>query len=136
MLRAFVRFHLGLWASPLWVKLWLAALMAVNMAIPLAFLDTVEARVVLGVFVASFGLLVGLTALAGFTRILGLGHVLWIPLIVWLLGRIEEAPPDSAFGLWLRAVIALNAVSLVIDASDVVRYARGERQETVSGLPA
>ena len=35
--------------------------------------------------------------------------------------------------LWLL-VLAVNALSLVIDATDVARWLRGERQETVDGL--
>ena len=43
-------------------------------------------------------------------------------------------PPNDAFGLWLRAVMVLNATSLVIDTVDVVRFLVGERAETVDGL--
>ena len=34
----------------------------------------------------------------------------------------------------IRAVITLNAISLVIDAVEVVRYLAGDRQETVPDL--
>jgi hypothetical protein len=38
------------------------------------------------------------------------------------------------FGIWVRALMMLNAVSLVIDAADVIRYVAGDRAETVKGL--
>jgi hypothetical protein len=75
-----------------------------------------------------------LTARFGFTRILGLGHILWIPLVGWLAFRLGQIPADDAFGLWVRGVILVNAVSLVIDTADVIRFAAGDRKELVAGL--
>ena len=75
-----------------------------------------------------------LTARFGFTRILGLGHILWIPLLGWLAFRLGQIPADDAFGLWVHGVMLVNAVSLVIDTADVVRFAAGDRQELVAGL--
>ena len=125
---------MGLWRSPWRVKLWLAALLAVNMVAPLAFLHTMEAQVVLVALAASAALMVVLTALSGFSRLLGLGHVLWFPLVAWLWTRLDGIPPDDAFGLWVRALIVLNSISLAIDVADVARYALGDRAETVDGL--
>ncbi len=62
---------------------------------------------------------------------LGLGHVAWVPLLLFLWTRLGSAPADEPLGLWIRGVIALNAISLVIDASDVIRWLAGERGETV-----
>ena len=128
-MNALSRFVSGLLASPLWVKLWLLALGAVNMLVPLFYLARPEAQLVLATFVAGFALLVVLTARFGFTRILGLGHILWIPLVLWLVGRVDAYPVTETYGLWLRSVIVLNSISLVIDITDVVRYLRGERTE-------
>ncbi len=80
------------------------------------------------------GEVTALTAWFGFSRILGLGHVAWLPLLAFLVDRVTEVPATDAFGLWLRAVIVLDAISLVIDAVDVVRFLRGDRAETVPGL--
>ena len=41
--------------------------------------------------------------------------------------RLDLHPPSEFFGLW----ITLNAISLVIDGVEVVRYLAGDRQETV-----
>jgi hypothetical protein len=77
-------------------------------------------------------LMTGLTGLSGFSRLLGLGHIVWVPLLFFLWTRLGEIPAVDAFGFWVRAVIAINAMSLVIDAVDVIRYAAGERAETVN----
>ena len=78
---------------------------------------------------ASMALMTGITAVAGFTRLLGLGHVLWIPQLVFLWGGLADHPAGTAVGLWLRVVIAINAVSLLVDGMDVTRYLSGDRRE-------
>lgn len=129
---ALSKFMRGLLASPHWVKLWLGILMAANMVVPLVYFDHLEAHIVLITFLASFVLLVALTSKFGFTRILGLGHIIWIPLVLFLLGRLDLHPANQPYGLWIRSVIILNSISLIIDVTDLVRYIRGERAETVT----
>ena len=63
----------------------------------------------------------------GFVRLLGIGHIFWIPLVIWLGLRLDSAGLNDAFGFWLASVLALNSVSLVIDATDVTRFILGER---------
>jgi len=117
----------------LWV-VWVGLLMTVNMLAPLFFMTTLEGKVVLATMMASAGLMLFIFAQKGFVRLLGLGHVLWIPLILWLFGRVDFAIPDTGLEAWILTVIVLNGLSLVIDTVDVVRYLRGERQPTVTLL--
>ncbi len=131
---AFIRFNKGLLKLPLGVQLWLMVLMAGNLVVPLVYLDRLEAQVVLATFMPSFLLMVLVTGLTGFTRLMGAGHVLWIPLLYFLWTRLESLPPDDFFGLWVRVLMVLNAVSLLIDVVDVARYVRGAREEIVAGL--
>ena len=63
-----------------------------------------------------------------------MSHVFWIPMIIWLWPRLDQIPSDDAFGVWIRVMIAVNTLSLVIDAVDVVRYLAGDREETVKNL--
>ena len=98
------------------------------------YIKLFEAQVVLAAFFASFALMVALTAYSGFSRLLGLGHVLWLPLLYFLWTRLDMNPADSPFGLWMRTLMALNAVSLVIDTVEVGRYLAGDHREVVSGL--
>ena len=74
-----------------------------------------------------FCALVFLTSRFGFTRILGLGHILWIPLVGYLVLRLAHHPPTDPFGIWLRVVVVTDAISLVFDITDVIRYVKGDR---------
>jgi len=130
-MQAFIRFNRGILAMPTHWQLWLALLVGTNLVAPLFFIERVEAQAAIGAFLASLLLMTVLTARFGFSRILGLGHVAWVPLLGFLLQRLSEVPAGDAFGLWLRALIVLDATSLVIDALDVVRFVRGERGETI-----
>ena len=133
-MHAFIKFNKGMMNMSTPVQLWLLALVTVNLVLPLFFLERVEAQVVIAVMVASMMLMTALTSITGFTRILGLGHILWIPMLYWLWTRLDQIPADDVFGVWIRMLMTLNAVSLVIDAIDVTRYLAGEREEVVKGF--
>ncbi len=133
-MRAFLKFNAGLMRMPVPVRLWLMLLITANMIIPLFFLGRLEAQVVLAALLASMMLMTALTAISGFTRLLGVGHVFWVPLLWFLWTRLDQTPSDGFFGIWLRILMTLNALSLVIDPADVIRYVRGNRGETVKGL--
>ena len=133
-MRAFMKFNKGMMKMPFHWQLWLVLLLTVNLIVPFFYIDRVEAQVVLAVLVASFVLSTILTARVGFTRLLGLGHILWVPLLWFLWTHLDQNPPDDFFGIWIRTLMTLNAMSLVIDAIDVIRYIAGDRAETVKGL--
>ena len=47
--------------------------------------------------------------------------------------RLGVIPAGNAFGVWIRALIALlNVISLAFDGVDVIRYV--DQAETVKGL--
>ena len=133
-MHAFVKFNKGMLKMPVHWQLWVAVLVAANLVAALFFLHRLEAQVVLGTILASMILMTFLTARFGFTRILGLGHILWVPMLAFLAVRLGDIPANDAFGIWIRAVIVLNSISLAIDAVDVIRYIAGDREETVPGL--
>lgn len=93
-----------------------------------------EARVVLAVAILNGIIFVLLTARFGFTRILGFGHVFWIPLILYLMTRLDMHAATTVHGIWIRVVIVLNSISLVFDIWNVIQYLGGKREELVSGL--
>ncbi len=113
-----------------WVA-WLTLLMAANMVMPIFFIETLEAQVVLATMMASAALMMFLFVKKGFVRLLGLGHVLWIPMVFWLSARADFASASTGLEHWLLVVMVLNGLSLIIDAVDVIRYAKGERAPTV-----
>ena len=133
-MRAFIKFNKGVMKMPVQWQLWLLLLVAVNLVVPIFFINRLDAQVVLVAFVARVILMTVLTALSGFSRLLGLGHIFWIPLLYFLWTRLDQIPADEFFGIWIRVLMTLNAVSLIIDAVDVGRYIAGERAETVKGL--
>ena len=133
-MRAFIKFNKGMMKMAVPVRLWLILLVTLNVVVPLFYLDRLEAQVVVGTILASMLLMTVLTGLSGFTRLLGLGHIFWFPLLYFLWTRLDQVPADDFFGLWIRALMLANAVSLVIDTIDVTRYISGAREETVHGL--
>ncbi len=133
-MQGFIKFNKGVLRMSWPVKIWLLLLVAANAVVPLFFLQRLEAQAVFAAMMIGAMLMSLLTARFGFTRILGLGHILWIPLLGWLAFRLGQIPADDAFGMWIRGVIVVNALSLVIDGVDVFRYTAGDRQELVTGL--
>jgi hypothetical protein len=113
-----------------WVA-WVMLLVAVNVVISLFYLTTVEAQVILGAALIGFIIQIAIFSAKGFVRLLGIGHILWIPMVFWLWSRLDLAAPDSFFHSWLIAVIVLDTISLVIDATDVIRYWNGERNPQI-----
>ncbi|MFP6659807.1 MAG: hypothetical protein VB853_16600 [Pirellulales bacterium] len=129
-----IRYHRGLGKMPVRWKPWLTLLLVGNMIVPLFYITRLEAQVVLGVAVLNgliFSLITGLT---GFSRLLGLGHLSWIPLIVFLWLRLDQSSLDQFYRLWLQILIVANAGSVILDAANVIRYLRGDRDEMVEGL--
>ena len=62
--------------------------------------------------------MVVLAQIQGFTRLLGISHIWWVPLIWYLIDRGALSHPGlnrDWFVLWRDAVVAANALSLVID---------------------
>ncbi len=132
---AFIKFNRGIMQMPVRWRLWLALLITANLIVPVFFIGHLEAQVVIGALLGSMVLMTILTGLTGFTRLLGLGHIFWIPLVYFLWTRLPETPVNGGFGTWMRVLITLNAASLVIDAVDVIRYIRGDREETIKHAP-
>ena len=133
-MQAFIKFNRGILKLPVQWRLWMMLLVTANLIVPLFYLGSLEAQVVLSTMALSMGLFTILTARFGFTRILGLGHILWIPLLVFLWSRLGENPTDQFYGLWIRGLMILNSLSLMLDGADVFRYITGDRAETVPGL--
>jgi hypothetical protein len=133
-MHAFMRFNQGLLAMPLHLQAWVLLLISVNIVAPFFFLEHVEGQAVLAAGALGMVLMTALTARFGFSRIIGVGHVAWVPLLGFLWSQLSEIPATDAFGIWLRAVIVFDATSLVFDAVDAVRFALGDRTETVPTL--
>jgi hypothetical protein len=132
-LEAGIHLTRGLLGMPPYWRVWLFALVAVNLVVPLlVFPSRHEARVVAATFLACAVTMTLLTMRSGFSRLLGLAHVFWFPLLCYLWTRAAFIDAHDAYGVWLRLVMLLDAISLAIDVTDVGRYVAGERTDLLS----
>jgi len=127
-----IGFMVSIWKMPWYWRIWIGLLMLVNGIAPLLYLDTIESKVVLTVFVIAALTQVIIFHYKGFVRLLGIGHIYWIPLIGWVLIRLIEEPFIEAVQIWMGSLIVLNTTSLIIDLADVIRYWRGEKSATIT----
>lgn len=135
MMKAMLGFFQALLTLPKpWVA-WVMLLMAANMLLPLLYLGSLEGRVVLAAFFLGAIVQTAIFSAKGFVRLLGIGHIAWVPMVVWLWTRLDAAPAGSPFRYWLLATIVLVSLSLLIDATDVIRYFRGEREPQLGDAP-
>ena len=110
------------------LRVWLGVLIVVNLVMPWAFWQRVEAQATVVAFMAAFVIGITLFKLQGFTRLLGVMHFTWFPLIGFLWSRLDQVPAEDLFGLWMRAVILLNGAALIFDVKDVIKYVAGDHQ--------
>ena len=132
MLKIFMGFNKGVLTMAKPWQAWLGLLVAVNLVPPFFFLGTLEAKVVLVGFVVSIAIMLTLFAKFGYVRLLGLGHAPWLFTVPWLWSRLGEVTSTGPLYYWLLGVVILDGISLLIDAVDVVRYARGDRKASVT----
>ncbi len=130
-MKAMIGFSKGLMSMPMPWPVWLGLLVAINFAGPIYFLEAPEAKVVLAAFLASAALMTVIFAAKGFVRLLGIGHIFWVPMLPWLWTRLDQVESGDLIGYWMIAVVAVNGLSLIIDAIDVVRYVNGDRKPYV-----
>ena len=107
-------------------RLWCVWLVGVNLGC-LWFITHIEAQVVLGVTVLAVVAQTLVYGRLGFTRILGIAHILWVPMFAWMAFRLDAIAAEAAMSQWLLVLLATNAVSLIIDSTDVFRFVNGER---------
>lgn len=106
---------------------WLSVLIFTNLVIPLFFYSKVEAKAIFFCICLAFLIGIILFKVQGFTYLLGIMHFVWFWLIFFLFRRLESIDMNNFFGVWIRLVIILNAISLVFDVKDVFSYIRGNR---------
>jgi len=105
---------------------WMAGLPLINLS-SIFFLPRAEAWVVLGTGLLAATIMTGLHAKLGYVRLLGVGHFVWIPMLIWLVFRLNHIPGGTLFHGWILTLIAMDTMSLLIDIVDLVHYLRGDR---------
>ncbi len=104
----------------------MAGLPLINLS-SIFFLPRMEAWVVLGSGLLAATIMTVLHAKLGYVRLVGIGHFVWIPMLIWLVFRLDRIPEGTLFYGWLLTLIAMDTVSLLLDIADLVRYLRGDR---------
>ena len=108
-------------------RIWAVLLITVNAA-SVFFLDTRYGQIALAAILFGVMTMIAIHTRLGFVRLLGVGHVFWIPMLIWIAVDIPKLEPGSVLIYWLISLVVFNAISLVIDCVDIVRYLRGERR--------
>lgn len=127
-MRSIMNFMKTMMIMPIQWQIWLGALVTANIVVPMFFIHTLEAQVVIATAIVGLVIMSVIFSMKGFVRLMGIGHIGWLPLVFWLGIRLQHAPVDSTFGYWLMAVIVLDSLSIFIDTIDTLRYIKGERQ--------
>jgi hypothetical protein len=122
-------------AEPLWIRIWLATLVATHFA-ALFFVVYREAgrwRVrseplaILASFLAAAILMNALYARFGYVRLLGLAHlVFWPAAYAWVLRRRRAIGASTGFGIYAHLYLVIAGICLVLDVIDLVRYWAGD----------
>ena len=104
----------------------MAGLPLINLS-SIFFLPRTEAWVVLGTGLMAATIMTVLHSKLGYVRLVGIGHFVWFPMLIWLVFRLDHLSKGTLFYGWLLTLMAMDAVSLLIDIVDLVRYLRGDR---------
>jgi hypothetical protein len=126
VMKALVDFLRNMFKTPMIWWPWMAGLPMMNLS-SIFFLPRVEAWVVLGTGLLAATIMTVLHAKLGYVRLVGVGHFVWIPMLIWLVFRLNYIPGGTLFRGWIFTLIAMDTVSLLIDVADLVRYLRGDR---------
>ena len=105
---------------------WMVGLPLLNLS-SIFSLPRMEAWVVLGTGLLAATIMTVLHAKLGYVRLVGVGHFVWIPMLIWLVLRLDRIPEGTLYFGWLLTLIAVATLSLLIDIVDFVRYLRGDR---------
>ncbi len=119
------------WRSlPVWVQVWVLAVLVPPNVAAVAFLDTPIGRwtAIAGLFVlvTNGTLLVGQARLSG---LMGVPHlVVWIPLVIFVTGRLVAGQATGNELVLGVAVLVVNAISVAFDLNDTRKWVTGQRE--------
>ena len=120
--------------QPMWLQAWVLVLVITNLAAVFFIVTKQQGRYrprpeALAILVSFFAAAIFMSWLydqVGFVRLLGLPHlVFWLPVYIWLLIRYRAGRYAAPFKQYLLVYFLIDGISLLIDASDVVRYLLG-----------
>ncbi len=124
-------------AEPLWLLGWVGLLGLANLLAILFVVTRTDGRwrvrpeplAILAAFFAAAMLMEWMYARVGYVRLLGLAHlVFWGPVWAWLVVRRADIGTGTWFGRYIHFYLVIAGISLVIDATDVIRHLLGDGQ--------
>jgi len=113
---------------PTWVQVWIICILTPVNMISLFFLDEPSGVIVAALAIAAFvPSMIAVFVQRGFSSIVAASHIIpWTLLILFLLFARPQGTENYNFYLWV--LLAINAISLVFDVPDTVRWLKGDRK--------
>ena len=109
------------------VNIWGALLNIPQLIGGLLFITTSVGQLVLATVILTLVIAGQIHRKTPFSRLIGLCHIPWLALLPWLVYRLQTAELPVHLQIWGYYVAATIFISLVFDALDVYRYAKGQR---------
>lgn len=102
------------------LRVWGPALNIPHVVGGLIFIGRIEAALVLATCVFSVVVAAQIHKRRPFSRLTSLVHVVWLPLFPVLVDVLMTEGAVGAFGIWLAYVVVTMAISLVLDAWNII----------------
>lgn len=113
------------------VQIWTLLLVIVNLIAPIFVIEQWQAQLSIGCFLVIAGLMTYLHGKFGFSKILGLAHIIWVPMLVIIMNKTILVQLDELAAIWVCCLISLNFMSLILDARDVWKWVKGDRDPVI-----
>lgn len=115
--------------TPLWVQIWVVAILIPANILPIAFLGHPGAALITVLSIG--GMLPNLVIMAldrGVSRAMSIPHLLlWIPLVVVLVHQLATVELAAGYAAFLAVLLVIDLISLAFDIPDSLRWLRGDR---------
>jgi hypothetical protein len=109
------------------VNLWGGLLNIPQLIGGLLFITTAVGQLVLATLILTLVVAGQIHRKSPFSRLIGLCHIPWLALLPWLVYRLQTVEHPVHLQIWGYYVAATISISLMFDAFDVYRYAKGQR---------
>ncbi len=109
------------------VNIWGAALNVTQIVGGMAFIGTIEGKVILATVVLTLVIAGQIHKRAPFSRLIGLCHLPWLALLPWLVHRLLTVDHSIPLQVWGYYVALTIGISLLFDAGDIYRYTKGQK---------
>ncbi len=110
------------------IGLWGALLNIPQLIGGVVFIASLEGQLILAAEVLALMIAGQIHKRMRFSRLIGICHLPWLALLPWLGYRLQAFEHSIVLKGWLYYVAITILMSLVFDAFDLYRYARGDKR--------